>query len=164
MGWKWGRGGKRVRRRITEHALWKRKRICRQDESDGRYRDLWRWKSGGPERNLPFDWIVWMSIRSRSRWKKCVLKHRRMEVSVERETAKNHLYIDTVSLTAEEAANLYGFDTKQREQLGELLSDRNKEMRDTLLLQQWENSSQTKRNEPDSIPDSFKSNSIFNFV
>lgn len=59
-----------------------------------------------------------------------------MEVSVERETAKNHLYIDTVSLTAEEAANLYGFDTKQKEQLGELLSDRNKEMRDTLLLQQ----------------------------
>lgn len=57
-------------------------------------------------------------------------------VSVERETAKTHLYIDTVSLTAEEAANLYGFDTKQREQLGELLSDRNKEMRDTLLLQQ----------------------------
>lgn len=57
-------------------------------------------------------------------------------VSVEREAAKTHLYIDTVSLTAEEAANLYGFDTKQREQLGELLSDRNKEMRDTLLLQQ----------------------------
>lgn len=57
-------------------------------------------------------------------------------VSVERETVKTHLYIDTVSLTAEEAANLYGFDTKQREQLGELLSDRNKEMRDTLLLQQ----------------------------
>lgn len=57
-------------------------------------------------------------------------------VSVEREAAKTHLYIDTVSLTAEEAANRYGFDTKQREQLGELLSDRNKEMRDTLLLQQ----------------------------
>lgn len=57
-------------------------------------------------------------------------------VSVEREVVKTHLYIDTVSLTAEEAANRYGFDTKQREQLGELLSDRNKEMRDTLLLQQ----------------------------
>lgn len=54
-------------------------------------------------------------------------------VSVEREAVKTHLYIDTVSLTAEEAANRYGFDTKQREQLGELLSDRNKEMRDTLF-------------------------------
>ena len=40
------------------------------------------------------------------------------------------------SLTAEEAANLYCFDTKQREQLGELLSDRNKDMWDALLLQQ----------------------------
>lgn len=57
-------------------------------------------------------------------------------VSVEREDAKTHLYIDTVSLTAEEAANRYGFDTKQREQLWEFFSDRNKEMRDTLLLQQ----------------------------
>lgn len=57
-------------------------------------------------------------------------------VSVEREAVKTHLYIDTVSLTAEEAANLYGFDTKQREQLWEFFSDRNKEMRDTLLLQQ----------------------------
>lgn len=57
-------------------------------------------------------------------------------VSVEQEAVKTHSYIDTVSLTAEEAANLYGFDTKQREQLGKLLSDRNKEMRDTLLLQQ----------------------------
>ena len=43
-------------------------------------------------------------------------------VSVEREAAKTHLYIDTVSLTAEEAANLYGFDTKQREQLDTLMS------------------------------------------
>ena len=49
-------------------------------------------------------------------------------VSVEQEVVKTYLYIDTVSLTAEEAANLYGFDTKQREQLGELLSDRNKKM------------------------------------
>ena len=52
------------------------------------------------------------------------------------EAVKTHLYIDTVSLTAEEAANRYGFDTKQREQLWEFFSDRNKEMRDTLLLQQ----------------------------
>ena len=57
-------------------------------------------------------------------------------VPVEQEVVKTYLYIDTVSLTAEEAANLYGFDTKQREQLGELLSDRNKEMWDALLLQQ----------------------------
>ena len=49
---------------------------------------------------------------------------------------KTYLYIDTVSLTAEEAANLYGFDAKQREQLGELLLDRNKDMWDALLLQQ----------------------------
>ena len=54
-------------------------------------------------------------------------------VPVEQEVVKTYLYIDTVSLTAEEAANLYGFDTKQREQLGELLSDRNKEMWDALL-------------------------------
>ena len=40
------------------------------------------------------------------------------------------------SLTAEEAANLYGFDAKQMEQLGELLLDRNKDMWDALLLQQ----------------------------
>lgn len=57
-------------------------------------------------------------------------------VPVEQEVLKTYLYIDTVSLTAEEAANLYGFDKKQREQLGELLSDRNKEMWDALLLQQ----------------------------
>lgn len=56
-------------------------------------------------------------------------------VPVEQEVVKTYLCIDTVSLTAEEAANLYGFDTKQREQLGELLSDRNKEMWDALLLQ-----------------------------
>ena len=55
-------------------------------------------------------------------------------VPVEREVVKTYLYIGTVSLTAEEAANLYGFDTKQREQLGELLSDRNKEMWDSLLM------------------------------
>lgn len=55
-------------------------------------------------------------------------------VPVEREVVKTYLYIDTVSLTAEEAANLYGFDTKQREQLGELLSDRDKEMWDSLLM------------------------------
>ena len=52
---------------------------------------------------------------------------------VEHEVVKTYLYIDTVSLTAEEAANLYGFDTKQRKQLGELLSDKNKEMWDGLL-------------------------------
>ena len=54
-------------------------------------------------------------------------------VPVEWEVVKTYLYIETVPLTAEEAANLYGFDTKQREQLGELLSDRNKEMWDGLL-------------------------------
>lgn len=54
-------------------------------------------------------------------------------VPVEREVVKAYLYIDTVPLTAEEAANLYGFDTKQRKQLGELLSDRNKEMWQDLL-------------------------------
>ena len=54
-------------------------------------------------------------------------------VPVEREVVKTYLYIETVPLTAEEAANLYGFDTKQREQLGELLSDKNKEMWDGLL-------------------------------
>ena len=46
---------------------------------------------------------------------------------------KTYLYINTVSLTAEEAANLYCFDTKQREQLGELLSEKNEEMWDALL-------------------------------
>ena len=55
-------------------------------------------------------------------------------VPVEQEVVKTYLYIDTVSLTAEEAANLYGFDTKQREQLGELLSDKSKEMWDSLLM------------------------------
>ena len=54
-------------------------------------------------------------------------------VPVEQEVVKTYLYIDTVPLTAEEAANLYGFDTKQREQLGELLSEKNKEMWDGLL-------------------------------
>ena len=54
-------------------------------------------------------------------------------VPVEQEVVKTYLYIDTVSLTAEEAATLYGFDMKQREQLGELLSDKNKEMWDALL-------------------------------
>ena len=43
-------------------------------------------------------------------------------VPVEQEGVKTYLYIDTVSLTAEEAANLYGFDTKQREQLDTLMS------------------------------------------
>ena len=52
---------------------------------------------------------------------------------VEQEVVKTYLYIETVPLTAEEAANLYGFDTKQREQLEELLSDKNKEMWDGLL-------------------------------
>lgn len=52
---------------------------------------------------------------------------------VEHEVVKTYLYIDTVPLTAEEAANLYGFDTKQRKQLEELLSDKNKEMWDGLL-------------------------------
>ena len=54
-------------------------------------------------------------------------------VPVEQEAVKTYLYIETVSLTAEEAANLYGLDAKQREQLEELLSDRNKEMWDGLL-------------------------------
>lgn len=54
-------------------------------------------------------------------------------VPVEQEVVKTYLYIETVPLTAEEAANLYGFDKKQREQLGELLSDKNKEMWDALL-------------------------------
>ena len=54
-------------------------------------------------------------------------------VPVEQEVVKTYLYIETVPLTAEEAANLYGFDTKQREQLGELLSEKNKEMWDALL-------------------------------
>ena len=54
-------------------------------------------------------------------------------VPVEQEVVKTYLYIETVPLTAEEAANLYCFDTKQREQLEELLSDRNKEMWDGLL-------------------------------
>ena len=54
-------------------------------------------------------------------------------VPVEQEVVKTYLYIETVPLTAEEAANLYGFDTKQREQLGELLSDRNKKMWQDLL-------------------------------
>ena len=49
---------------------------------------------------------------------------------------KTYLYIETIPLTAEEAANLYGFDAKQMEQLGELLLDRNKDMWDALLLQQ----------------------------
>lgn len=47
---------------------------------------------------------------------------------------KIYLYIETVPLTAEEATNLYGFDAKQREQLGELLSDKSKEMWDSLLM------------------------------
>jgi hypothetical protein len=42
-------------------------------------------------------------------------------------------YIDTMSLTVEEAATLYGFDADQREQLFALLSDRNKEMWEGLL-------------------------------
>lgn len=54
-------------------------------------------------------------------------------VPVEQEVVKTYLYIETVPLTAEEAANLYCFDMKQREQLGELLSDRNKEMWQDLL-------------------------------
>lgn len=54
-------------------------------------------------------------------------------VPVEQEVVKTYLYIEMVSLTAEEAANLYGFDKKQREQFGELLSDRNKEMWQDLL-------------------------------
>ena len=57
-------------------------------------------------------------------------------VPVEQEVVKTYLYIETIPLTAEEAANLYGFDAKQREQLGELLLDRNKDMWDALLLQQ----------------------------
>ncbi len=55
-------------------------------------------------------------------------------VPVEQEVVKIYLYIETVPLTAEEATNLYGFDAKQREQLGELLSDKSKEMWDSLLM------------------------------
>lgn len=54
-------------------------------------------------------------------------------ISVEHEVVKTNLYIDTVSMTQEEAADKYGFDEKQREQLFELLSDKNKEMWKTLL-------------------------------
>lgn len=54
-------------------------------------------------------------------------------ISVEHEVVKTNLYIDTVSMTQEEAADKYGFDEKQREQLFELLSDKNKEMWETLL-------------------------------
>ena len=43
-------------------------------------------------------------------------------VPVEQEVVKTYLYIDTLSLTVEEAANLYGFDTRQREQLDTLMS------------------------------------------
>ena len=55
-------------------------------------------------------------------------------VQVEQEVVKIYLYIETVPLTAEEATNLYGFDAKQRERLGELLSDKSKEMWDSLLM------------------------------
>lgn len=54
---------------------------------------------------------------------------------VELEVLKNYLYIDTIPLTSEEASILYAFDTRQVEQLDELLSDRNKEMWDDLLSQ-----------------------------
>lgn len=54
-------------------------------------------------------------------------------VPVEYEVVKTYLYIDTIPLTVAEAATLYGFDARQREQLHELLSDRNKEMWDALL-------------------------------
>lgn len=54
-------------------------------------------------------------------------------VPVEREVVKTYLYIDTIPLTAAEAATLYGFDARQRDQLHELLSDRNKEMWEGLL-------------------------------
>lgn len=54
-------------------------------------------------------------------------------VPVEHKVVKTYLYIDTIPLTAAEAANLYGFDARQREQLHELLSDRNKEVWDALL-------------------------------
>lgn len=54
-------------------------------------------------------------------------------VPVEYEVVKTYLYIDTIPLTVAEAATLYGFDARQREQLHELLSDRNKEMWCALL-------------------------------
>ena len=41
--------------------------------------------------------------------------------------------MEEYGLTQEEAADKYGFDEKQREQLFELLSDKNKEMWETLL-------------------------------
>lgn len=52
---------------------------------------------------------------------------------VDLEVLKNYLYIDTIPLTSEEASILYAFDTRQVKQLDELLSDRNKELWDSLL-------------------------------
>lgn len=54
-------------------------------------------------------------------------------VPVEREVVKTYLYIDTIPLTVAEAAEKYGLDEKQRKQLDELLSDRNKELWEGML-------------------------------
>lgn len=54
-------------------------------------------------------------------------------VPVEYEVVKTYLYVDTIPLTAAEAAEKYGLDEKQRKQLDELLSDRNKELWEGLL-------------------------------
>lgn len=54
-------------------------------------------------------------------------------VPVEYEVVKTYLYVDTIPLAAAEAAEKYGLDEKQRKQLDELLSDRNKELWEGLL-------------------------------
>ena len=49
------------------------------------------------------------------------------------EQLANQVGLTTKTISFIENGKTYGFDTKQREQLGELLSDRNKEMWDGLL-------------------------------
>ena len=53
----------------------------------------------------------------------------------EYEIVKTYLYINTTPLSIEQAAELYGFNAPQQEQLHELLSDKYKEMWDALLPQ-----------------------------
>lgn len=53
----------------------------------------------------------------------------------EYEIVKTYLYINTTPLSIEQAAELYGFNAPQQEQLHELLSDKYKEMWDALLSQ-----------------------------
>lgn len=53
----------------------------------------------------------------------------------EYEIVKTYLYINTTPLSIEQAAELYGFNAPQQEQLHELLSDKYKEMWDALLYQ-----------------------------